>query len=228
MWSQYNGVIAANRYTAGTGWGTAAGIVTNGHDPQVAMNASGSAFAVWAQYDGTFYRIYSKRYISGTGWDAAELIDSDVVNDLGYPQIDVDAAGDAFVVWTRYDGAHYNVYTAKHPAATTWGAAVPIDGDTGSAGSPQIAVNANGDAFAVWYQSDGTRYNIWSNRRLVTGTGWGTAELIETDNAGSAYDPQVVVGANSAFAVWRQNDGTRDNVWANHIELDLIFKDGFE
>lgn len=48
---------------------------------------------------------------------------------------------------------------------------------------------------------------------------WGTAQLIETDNAGNATLPQIAVdGSGNAIAVWRQHDGTRDNIWANRFE----------
>jgi len=36
--------------------------------------------------------------------------------------------------------------------------------DAGGAFSPQIAIDTNGNAIAVWYQSDGARNNIWANR----------------------------------------------------------------
>jgi hypothetical protein len=48
---------------------------------------------------------------------------------------------------------------------------------------------------------------------------WGTAELIETDNAGTAYKPQVAIDSSgNAIAVWYQNDGTRHNIWANRFQ----------
>ncbi len=34
---------------------------------------------------------------------------------------------------------------------------------TGAAGYPQIAMDASGNAIAVWSQSDGTRNNIWAH-----------------------------------------------------------------
>ena len=47
-------------------------------------------------------------------------------------------------------------------------------------------------------------------------SGWGTAVLIETDNVGNAYNPQVAVDeSGNAIAVWKQFDGTRSNIWAN-------------
>jgi hypothetical protein len=71
---------------------------------------------------------------------------------------------------------------------------------------------------AVWDQSDGTRSNIWSNRYTPTG-GWGTAERIETDDAGNALGPHVAIdGGGNAVVVWDQSDGTRANIWSNRFK----------
>jgi len=48
---------------------------------------------------------------------------------------------------------------------------------------------------------------------------WGTAQLIETDDAGEALRPQIAVdGSGNAIAVWQQFDGTRNNIWANRFD----------
>ena len=48
---------------------------------------------------------------------------------------------------------------------------------------------------------------------------WGAAELIETDNVGPVYDPQIAFdGSGNAIAVWYQSDGTRNNITANHFD----------
>ena len=36
--------------------------------------------------------------------------------------------------------------------------------NAGDATKPQIAMDASGNALAVWQQSDGAHTNIWSNR----------------------------------------------------------------
>jgi hypothetical protein len=80
-------------------------------------------------------------------------------------------------------------------------------------------VDGSGNAVAVWQQDNGTgtRTNIWASR-FVPATGWGTATLVETDNAGDALVPQVAVdGSGNAVAVWYQSDGTRSNIWANRF-----------
>lgn len=51
------------------------------------------------------------------------------------------------------------------PTPKSWGIAALIETDNaGTAAGPQLAFDTNGNALAVWYQSDGTRSNIWSNR----------------------------------------------------------------
>jgi hypothetical protein len=90
--------------------------------------------------------------------------------------------------------------------------------DTGDALNPQVAVHPNGNATAVWRQSDGTQDNSWSNW-YTAGVGWGVAELLETDDAGHALDPQVAVDPyGRATVVWHQSDGTRTNIWSNRFD----------
>jgi hypothetical protein len=81
----------------------------------------------------------------------------------------------------------------------------------------QVAVNASGNAIAVWSQSDGTRVNIWASRFVpAPNARWGTPEPVETDNAGDAGYAQVAMNdAGDAIVVWHQSDGTRRNVLAN-------------
>jgi hypothetical protein len=77
------------------------------------------------------------------------------------------------------------------------------------------AVDAQGNTLAVWEQFDGERFNIWANRK-APGQGWGVAQLIETDNAGSAYNPRVAVDSQgNAVAVWQQFDGQHSRIAAN-------------
>jgi len=69
--------------------------------------------------------------------------------------------------------------------------------DDGEAWNPQVAVDAFRNAIAVWNQSDGNRFDVWANR-YIPGAGWGTAILLETDNAGRAGSPQVAVFTHRA------------------------------
>jgi hypothetical protein len=222
VWRQSDGTrynILANRYLDGTGWGAAELIETDAHTagpPQVAIDASGNAMAVWAQHDGTRNNIWANRYLDGTGWGAAELIETDNARSALDPQLAINASGNAMVVWFQSDGTRDNIWANRYVTGTGWGAAELIETDNaGSADYPQVAIDASGNALAVWAQHDGTKYNILTNR-YVTGTGWGAAELIGTDNVGGAYNPQLAIDpSGNAMAVWRQPDDFRNNIWAN-------------
>ncbi len=101
-------------------------------------------------------------------------------------------------------------------ASSSWAIATVIATD---AQSPQVAIAASGNALAVWQRDDGTHSNIWANRYDPTSASWGTATVIESDDAGNAEAPHVVIdNAGNGIAVWRQDDGTRYNIWANRYE----------
>ena len=222
VWVQWEGTrysIWANRYAAGSGWGSAALIETDnaGHayEPQIASDAAGNALAVWAQWDGTRTSIWANRYVLGSGWGSAELIEADNAGDAALPQIAIDAAGNALAVWEQSDFTRLNIWANRYAAGNGWGSAVLIETDNaGDARLPQIAIDASGNALAVWVQWDGTRYSIWANR-YAAGSGWGSAEEIES-NTGHAYEPQIASdAAGNALAVWVQWEGTRYSIWAN-------------
>jgi len=190
-------------------WGTAEPIETNKGDanaPQIAMDSSGNAIAVWYQHDGTNNRIYANLYNVDKGWDPAPAKPIEInKEDANAPQIAMDANGDAIAVWTQFDGAYYNIYANRYVAGEGWDPtlAEPIEINKGDANAPQIAMDANGDAIVVWEHRD-IMPNIWVNH-YVAGR-WGTARFI-TDNQGT--NPQIAMDSNgNAIVVWRQYLGT--------------------
>ena len=229
VWSQSDGTrygVWANRFIPGTGWATAQLIETddtaNGGPPrpQVAVDGTGNAVAVWSQYDGSRYNAWANHFVPGSGWGTPQLIENETggtaSSSAAGPHVALDGVGSAIAVWHQSDGTRNNIWANRFVPGTGWGAAQMIETENdGGAGSPQVVVDASGNAMATWIQTDGSRYNVWANR-YVMGTGWGTAQLIETDNAGSAGPPSAAVNAaGTAISVWPQSDGTRDNLWAN-------------
>ncbi len=225
VWSKSDGTrfnIVANRYSVGTGWGTAALIETNNvgsaYGPQVALDTNGNALAVWVQFDGENNKIVANRYTNGSGWGTPTLIETGNAANAIAPQLAFDAGGNALAVWSQYNGTRYNIWSNRYTDGIGWGTAALIEtDDAGHASDPQIAFDASGNALAVWRQSDGARTNILANG-YTSGTGWGTAVLVESDN-GSADKPQIASEADgNAMVVWPQHDGTRFNLWANRFQ----------
>jgi hypothetical protein len=227
VWNQSDGTrvnIWANRFVPGTGWDAPALIETentgNANQPEIAVDDSGHAVAVWYLYDGTRSHIWANQFSPGTGWGTANLIEIDSTGSpLVYPpKVAVNSSGNAVAVWTQYDGTRVISWANRYVPGVGWGTAAPIETDqAGGANALSIAMDGSGNAVAVWSQTDETRENIWANR-FIPGTGWGTATLLETDNAGDAHDPKIAVdGSGNAIAVWSQSDGTRSNIWANRF-----------
>ena len=68
IWIRNDGTsnnIMANRFKAGLGWGTAELLeanVNHAFHPKMDVDANGNAMALWIQYDGTRYNIWSNRF----------------------------------------------------------------------------------------------------------------------------------------------------------------------
>ncbi len=163
VWHQHNSTynIYANRYVSGSGWQTAELVETDnsGHavSPQVAIGGDNNALAVWGQWDGTRENIWANRYISGLGWQTAELIETDD-EDAFEPQVAIGQDGNALVVWRQWDGTRYNIWANRYISGSGWQkTAELIEMDDGNASYSQVAIGGDNNALAVWGQCDGTR-----------------------------------------------------------------------
>ena len=238
VWHQASGAtdrtrldIWSNRYTPGGGWGDAELIEHENENegsarrPEVAMDPTGNAVAVWYQYDGERENIWSNRYTPNAGWGNAELIETDDAGDARWPQVAMDPNGNAIAVWQQCyaecgskDDMRSHIWSNRYTPDGGWGVHRPITRDnTGDATRPQVAVDASGNAVAVWQQSDAAeRLDIWSARYMATSADWDGAELIEFNDADHALRPQVAMDpGGSAVAVWFQFGGATEDIWSN-------------
>jgi hypothetical protein len=146
-----------------------------------------------------------------------------------YPQIAESRHGDTVAVWEQFDGEHYNIWGNSRRAHQDWGRARLIQAnDSGHSYNPRVAINANGQAAAVWVQmnSAASSYAVWSSR-LEPGADWARAVRVESGsagkaerNAGPSYAPDVAIDdAGNAVAAWQQSDGRHVNVRANRFAV---------
>jgi hypothetical protein len=208
--------IVANRYVNGAGWGTAAchrGRRQRRHQRAADRHGCGR------QRDGRLGLGQRERAAlqlqrlgqpvhSGLSWGSAGPIDSvNATTANPAPHVALDGAGNAIAVWHRPDGSWNSIWSSRHIVASGWGAPVLLETDnTNSAHDARIAFDASGNAMAVWIQSDGVLDNVLANR-YTSGQGWGSAVLIETDNAGPALEPRIAFDGNgNATAAWSHRD----------------------
>ena len=179
VWKQHEGAyhkIWANHYTAGSGWDNDATRIGPddkgpGDSVRVAMDASGNALAVWVQSTDGKKEIWATRYAATEKkWSEAGSIGiSYQGDDSSSPQIQInmDANGNALVVWQQYDDkGRPSIHASRYISNSGWikEAAAIETTDAWNAYSPQIAIDADGNAHAVWYQYDDENYRVFANR----------------------------------------------------------------
>jgi len=93
---------------------------------------------------------------------------------------------------------------------------IRLDSFWGQEFSPDIAVDPEGNAIAVWEAVGEGQYGAWA-ARLVHDVGWSAPVFIGIP--GSAYDIQVEIDESGrAVAVWVQYDGTGHRVYSNQFD----------
>ena len=129
------------------------------------------------------------------------------------PQVAFDADGDATAVWNRYDGSNLIAQTALRSAGGAWQAPVDLSAAGQDALTPQLAVDPNDNAIAVWVRSSGATKVIQAAVRPAGGS-WQPAIDLSAPGA-TAQDPSVAVDANgTAVAIWDRSNGTNRIVQA--------------
>ncbi len=181
-------------------------------DPSIAVDADGNAYAVWGDERNGQPDIYFAYRPAGGTWGPNIKVNDDPGGENWQtdPSIAVDADGNAYVVWEDYRNANHidkftDIYFAYRPAGGTWGPNIKVNDDTGTADQwgPSIAVDAAGNAYAVWGDERNDYGDIYLATRPAGGT-W-SANIKVNDDIGRANQsgPSIAVDADgNAYVVW--------------------------
>jgi hypothetical protein len=226
VWRQHDGIrtrILSRLYLVGTGWSPVregpASLVRPG---ALVLDAMGNAIAVWDNVESrscgddetcSTASLYTSRFTAADGWSEPRLMATARDSSGTDAHIAMNSAGDAVLVWAENDGGGADIWTRRYVAGGGWRSSVRIDTQPASASAPQVVMNEDGDAMAVWSQGDGITNDIWANR--YTAGSWGTAVRIESSAAYGTF-PRIAMNEHGdASAVWSQHDGQGFNVWFN-------------
>lgn len=212
--------IWASRFTPATGWGPAEILdIGDGvaESPQVAVDPSGNAIAVWQQSDGTRTNLWANHYSVGVGWGGAILIELDDTGDAELPltafgpsqSIGIDAAGNAMVAWllvapeppTLGNDLTYNAVVSRYTPSGGWEAQVHL---SGNASDPQIGVDASGNAIALWRlrpNSGGGGQTVYASN-YTAGSGWGPFPLFVSSSTALRGPRMAVDSVGNAVVAW--------------------------
>ncbi len=205
VWERYPFIEGASRPPGGA-WSAPSKVSKKGRSggfPDLAINGAGEAVAVWDSYDSTGNApiIQSASRSPGGNWTARANL-SAVRQEAAFPQVAIDATGAAVVVW---ESKFTVIQSVSRPPGGRWSAVQnlsrvprrPTALSAPFAGDPQIAVNAAGEAVAVW-DRDAV---IQSASRSPGGT-WSKPTNISAKSA-IGFEPQVAVDASGgAVVVW--------------------------
>jgi hypothetical protein len=184
------------------------------NEPDVAIGALGDAIIVWHQHDGSNDQIFKSEYRGGAWAHPASLEDniSPDGEQADGARVVIDARGDAIVAWRQSDEdgddhvfkSEYRDGVWAHPASL---AAKISPGPEGGTASPQLAMDAYGNAIIVWDQSDEdnrSRTFVSEHRHGAWAHPSSHSDYISPSD-GEAYDPRVAMAANGdAIVVWDQ------------------------
>ena len=171
----------------------------------VAVDRAGNAVAVWARNDGQRSRIQASVRVAGGSFGTPQTLSASGAHAFE-PRVAMAPGGTAVVVWYRAEGVYNRIQAAVRPPGGSFGAVQTLSAPNQGAFDPQVALDANGGAVAVWRRSDGLRFRIEAATAPAGGT-FGAPQVLSAA-AADAFDPQVAVNpAGTAVAVWRRAAG---------------------
>jgi hypothetical protein len=172
-------VRSSTRAISGT-WSppeTASDPISNAYDPRVAMDDRGNAIASWRWWDGAYLVVQATLRPLPGPWATPETL-SGTGRDASRPLLAMDAAGNAFAAWLRYDGSWTRGQVDYRGAGGAWEPPRNLSERSGRTHSLQLAANRRGDALVVWVQGG----EPWSSYRAAGATRWGArATLLSED-----------------------------------------------
>ncbi len=121
--------------------------------------------------------------------------------------------GAALAAWRQSDGKRFRIWANLYRRDSGWGTARPLDVGEGDARSIALDLDARGNGFLAWRQSNGRVYQLWTCR--VGPGGWERPVQVEPPALGAVSGVDVALdGAGNAWLVWQQAQNRRESLWA--------------
>jgi hypothetical protein len=175
--------------------------------PQLALNPAGDALAVWFRSDSRLV-VQAASRPAGGAWQTPQDISAPGYNwrDEVALQVALDPAGNALAVWHQFDGLHFFVQAAARPAGGAWETVQDLSAAGQSAGYPQLALDAAGNALAVWQRSNGSNFIIQAAARRAGGA-WETPQDLSAAGQNASASQVAMDREGNALAVWARSNG---------------------
>jgi len=228
IWTAFDGggYVLANHYTPSGGWETPEAIddaTTGANSPEfleMAMDGSGNGIVVWRQdYDNLQSSlITANRYTPASGWEGPAPIEERYQSYSREPHVSMNVRGTAMVVWLRSvaDPEPGGIWSMRYIPGSGWGTEELVDTEPFAISDvyPQVAVDLNDNALAVWHVWASSGPNILSSH-YTPSDGWDRSVGLDV-GFGDYRPPQVGVDdSGKGIAVWYQSTASSSGIFAN-------------
>jgi hypothetical protein len=232
-------VIWGRFFTPGEGWGDAFPISTDGEEsfaPVVSMDPGGDAIVSWIQREGSYQRVYARRYVAGVWEEEPQRVDGGDHSSIDRLTVAVTPAGEMHTAWAVLGSTSWYIYRTFVESLGDFSPPSPYDyyygaGPASKFGGPTYAFAPDGNGFMSWF-SGSSQVNMFV-ARYIRGSAepWKNAEQIPA-GAGQpdTYEnaPEIVADEDGgAMVVWRTDAAevtssrfTKATGWSNARPLD--------
>ncbi len=207
-WQQETSGKVATFYAeraAGGAWLAPVEIAENAFEPVVAVNTKGDGLIAWMQsVDHGEYAIDASYRPAGGTWSQPVAVSQGEGSD-DEPVIKLAPDGEALAAWRHPEGKHMVIQAATKPAGGEWEAPVMLSNDERNSLQPSVAIDAAGEAVAVWeheVHAEVVQYAI-----KAPGGGWSAAATL-SESPANLFNAQVAMNpAGQTIAIWTLSNG---------------------
>jgi hypothetical protein len=126
---------------------------------------------------------------------------SEAGQEANFPQLAVDTGGDAVFTWVRWDGANWRAQARARSAAGALSPVQTLSSSGRDAGSPHVAVDADGDAIFAWERYDGFNYRVQVRARTAAGV-LSSVQTLSPPGQSSFVQDVAVDADGDAVVLW--------------------------
>jgi Bacterial Ig-like domain len=201
--------VWARRHDPRTGWDSPQRLdsddTASANDVAIAADATGNAAVVWTHSDGTRTNVWSNRFVQGSGWEVARIID-DTDDNASTPRIALSPRGELLVTYIVNAAAGASIRARRFTPGAGWGPAVRVSDQVLGISSSDMVVDASSNVFVSWSQFDGARDEVHVSRfdaSAAFAAGWSAPTVLGSLADSSAVQPRAAVDLQgNALVVW--------------------------
>ena len=191
------------RFTAAAGWGSAfvAPSISGGLVTAAVMDGAGNIGVLISGSD-----VYNNALAVGGTWGTWARVDTSANLVANRADVALSSNGSAMAVWRESNpgDSNYSLKAARYTPATGWQAPQSIEtgfDNVNSDSPPRVAIDAGGNAIAVWHQGNSLYFNVFS----AATSAWGTATEVDAGQVSSTFAARINLAMTPdgrAVAAW--------------------------